>query len=88
MENLDVSSLSSDLDCKGNTLLNVALYSPKLEGVKHLNVDSLGILDMAKGGAAVDEYSRAVGVDTQGRLTVNEDGRWSDAGGESAAGRK
>jgi len=80
VENLGVGSLSSDLDCKGNTLSNVALQSPKLEGVKHLNVDSLGVLEMAKGGAAIDPFSRAVGVDGKGRLTVNDDGRWSGDG--------
>ncbi|GMH53759.1 hypothetical protein TrLO_g5373 [Triparma laevis f. longispina] len=75
---LSVTEISGDVDLKGSSIRNAGLIDPKITGVKHLNVDTLGVLTM-ESKSNID-YVRAAGFDERGRIVAQNDGRWSNEG--------
>ena len=54
-----MTEISGDVDLKGSSIRNAGLIDPKITGVKHLNVDTLGVLTM-ESKSNID-YVRAAG---------------------------
>mmetsp|Transcript_18280 Transcript_18280/g.33979 ORF Transcript_18280/g.33979 Transcript_18280/m.33979 type:complete len:1162 (+) Transcript_18280:164-3649(+) len=75
---MSVAEISGDVDLKGSSIRNAGLVDPKITGVKHLNVDTLGVITM-ESKSNID-YVRAAGFDERGRIVAQNDGRWSDEG--------
>jgi len=65
----------NSLDFRGGTISNAALINATVNELKHLNVGSIGILDMASG---VDGGKVMVYVDERGRLRSAKHMRWDE----------
>ena len=80
MEKINVQEFSgSYLDFQGASLENVALINPTMEKIQHLNIESLGIYNLATG---VGGGTRFVVINEKGNVTTASTVRWDSASHE------
>lgn len=74
MDRIDVREFSGNyLDFNGASLENVALINPTMENIQHLNIESLGIFNLATG---VGGGTRFVVINEKGNITTAPATRW------------
>ena len=64
-----------NLDFHGASIENVALINPTIENVRHLNIESLGILSHAAG---IGGGTRFIVVNERGNITTASSTRWNN----------
>jgi len=68
---LDIEDIVGDVDFKGGSVKNARLVGGEVEGLKHLNVESFGVLNEAK--HTTDRYVRVGVFNDQGFLKASDD---------------
>ena len=81
---LSVEEFLGDIDFKGGSVKNAALVNPTIDGVKHLNIESLGVLGEAAQTAG--KFGRVALFNDAGRVSGEAGLKWGAEGGGLAGG--
>lgn len=83
VEGLDASEFTGDsIDFKGASVINAALVNPTFDNLKHLTVESIGIMSLTSQSGSRGGSDRLVSVDNRGMLTSVAHVRWEESSKE------
>jgi len=83
VEGLDASHFIGDsIDFRGASVMNAALVNPTFDNLKHITVESIGVLSLTSQNSNRVGSDRLVAVDSRGMLASVANLRWDDSSKE------